>query len=259
MRAVLRGAVDVAQHLDAVRRAFHVAHQERHRRHARDGDARRGAIDDRRDPAQREPAGLLLGLHVGHGLSRRLDPDRAKQFAGGERRLHDVDEEPGGGNAARAGRPGDLNLRVQREHHGRPVGRRIGVRQAAADRALVSDLNVADLRRRFGEQRALRGEDRRRAQLRMRRHRADDDEAVLFGDAAQLRDAGEIDDHARLREPQPHGRHETVPAGQDARLVPESRQQRQGFSERRGAMVVEGCRDHTLPTSSAPSPTSAAV
>ena len=43
--------------------------------------------------------------------------------------------------------PFDVDLGVERQHHRRVVGRRIGVREAAAERAAIADLRIADLGR----------------------------------------------------------------------------------------------------------------
>ena len=65
--------------------------------------------------------------------------------------------------------------RVERDEHGRQIGRRIGVRDVAADRAAVPDGRIADDRRRLGERGRRRAQIGGRGQLRMRRQRADAD------------------------------------------------------------------------------------
>ena len=48
-------------------------------------------------------------------------------------------------NAARAGRPLQQSPRIERRQHRNPVGRRIGVAQAAADRAAIADGPISDV------------------------------------------------------------------------------------------------------------------
>ena len=56
--------------------------------------------------------------------------------------------------------------------------------------------------------------------LGMRRRRANDDTRRPLSEMPRSSlDPGRVDEHARLDEPQLHGGHEAVPAGQDARLV----------------------------------------
>ena len=52
-----------------------------------------------------------------------------------------------------------MDLGVERQHHGRHVGRRIGVRDAAAQGAAVAHLRVADLAAASASGRALRAQD----------------------------------------------------------------------------------------------------
>ena len=67
---------------------------------------------------------------------------------------------------ARALRALDVDVGVEREHHRRVVGGGIGVGQAAAERAAIADLRIADLRRGLGDHR-----DRPAAATRMRPRR----------------------------------------------------------------------------------------
>ena len=98
-----------------------------------------------------------------------------EDFVGGDRGLQQIDEEVLGADRAPAARTDDLDLRVERENRRRVVGRRIGVHEAAADRALVAHLHVADVRRRLGQQRALARAAADDSIVVMRRHRADGD------------------------------------------------------------------------------------
>ena len=68
-------------------------------------------------------------------------------------------------------RPLDVDLRVDRQHRGGVVGRRIGVREAAAERAAIAHLRIADLAGGLGDHRALLAQQRRRGDVVMRRCR----------------------------------------------------------------------------------------
>ena len=66
------------------------------------------------------------------------------------------------GNAARSPPVlGSVERRVERQHHRRQLRRRIGVRQAAADRAAGADRRMRDVRHRLGDQRRRRARPRR--------------------------------------------------------------------------------------------------
>ena len=68
-----------------------------------------------------------------------------------------------------------------------------------------------------------------------------------LADAAQARDAGDVDQRLRLAQPQLHQRNEAVAAGDAACLAAGRRQLRQRIVERRGALVVECRRNHAWP------------
>ena len=110
-----------------------------------------------------------------------------------------------------------LDLGVEREHRRRVVRRRIGVREAAAERAAIADLRVADRRRRpRPAPDTCRGAARDVATSWWVVRGADLDRAVLLADAGQPGDARDVDERARLAQPQLHQRHQAVAAGDAA-------------------------------------------
>ena len=82
----------------------------------------------------------------------------------------------------------EVDLRVEREHRRRVVGGRIGVGQAAAERAAIADLRIADLGRGLGDDGTALAQQRRASHVVVRRARADLDRAVLLADAREARD-----------------------------------------------------------------------
>ena len=74
--------------------------------------------------------------------------------------------------------PTAIDARVERDEHGRQIGRGIGMRDVAADRAAVPDRRIADHRRRLGQRRRRVAQLGRRGQLRVRRQRADADDVA---------------------------------------------------------------------------------
>jgi hypothetical protein len=156
-------------------------------------------------------------------------------------------EEVAGLHCAPAALALDVDLGVERHQDGGVVGRRIGVRQAAADGAAVAHLRVADRRGRFRERRTLVGQERRRRHRVVRRGGADLDLAVLLRDARQPRDAGDVDERGRLAEPQLHQRNQAVAAGQQLGGAIGRAQSGDRVVERRRARVVERSGNHAWP------------
>ncbi len=67
------------------------------------------------------------------------------------------DEKIRRGHLSHSRLPVTANRRIQRKHHGRQLGSRIGMRQAAADRAAIADGRMRDVRHRLGNQRNAAG------------------------------------------------------------------------------------------------------
>ena len=118
--------------------------------------------------------------------------------------------------------------------HRRQFGGRIGVRQAAADRAAVASLAMADMAQRLNHQRAMLGDFRRRFDIALAGHGADTQAPVAHHDAAQFVETVEIDQMIDDHVAKIHHRHERLAAGQNLG-VRQFRQQVGGFLECRGA------------------------
>jgi hypothetical protein len=82
-----------------------------------------------------------------------FDVDGREQFARREQGRKDIDKKILCRNASRTCRGGNFNVRVQCDHNGRPVGRRIGIRQGAADGAAIAYLRIGDEARGLTENR----------------------------------------------------------------------------------------------------------
>jgi hypothetical protein len=89
-----------------------------------------------------------------------------------------------------------VHLGIERQHHGRVVGGRIGMRQAAADRPAVPHLRIADGPRRRRPARRTARAAGRRGDVVVDGRRADLDPAVHLANAGEARDAGDVDEHA---------------------------------------------------------------
>ena len=114
-----------------------------------------------------------------------------------------------------------MDRRAQRQHRGWPIGRRIVVGDRSAQRAAVLHLPVADDGCEVRERGNARGDFHRRRHFRVARHRADRDRraVALDADAAQIRNLREVDEVARLREPELHRREQRLPAREVLRVA----------------------------------------
>ena len=111
------------------------------------------------------------------------------------------------------------HLGVERGRHRAPFGGRIGVRDAAAERAAGADRMMRDVAHHRGEQAAERAVLHRLLERRMAHAGADAELAVLDLEAVELGDAVDVDQMLRPRQPERHGRHQALPAGQHAAVV----------------------------------------
>src|SRR5207249_7656972 len=111
--------------------------------------------DDARGDADDRKAGRTMPhLHVrgsAAGAGER-EPHAGQDLALADRALKNASEELAPRHAALASGTAQRGLTVEREKHRGPVGRRVRVDEAAADRASVSHLEVADRLRGLGEQ-----------------------------------------------------------------------------------------------------------
>ena len=93
------------------------------------------------------------------------------------------------------------------------------MRQAAADRAAVADLAVADQRGRLGEHGTSGADELRLRHLRVPRERADPDAVAIVLDSAEPRDPADVHQGRRGCEPQLHRGQEAVAARERARVL----------------------------------------
>ena len=169
--------------------------------------------------------------------------DRGDHFIRLKRRRHEAGIELAKRDLPDAANTGYVNHRIIGGTDGGQFGRWIGVREAAADRAAVTRLAMADVMQRFGHQRAMPGDFRCQFEFALAHHRADAKLALSNSDTAQVVDAAEInemiDDHvAKI-----HHRHERLSAGDDLG-VRQRGQQFGSFLELPRRMIVEGCWLH---------------
>jgi hypothetical protein len=81
------------------------------------------------------------------------------------------------------------------------------------------------------------GDDRRAFDLRVPRQRADLDELALLGDAVETFDAVDVDQQRRLRQPHIERGDQTLPAGEQPRVVLVLGKQRDRFLERARLLI----------------------
>ena len=113
-----------------------------------------------------------------------------------------------------------LHRAAERDQRHRQVGRWVGVRERAADRAAVADLRVADLRGGRGRAAARRpGPGRRRPASACRVAAPITSSSPSMRDAGQLGQPADVDEHRRGGQPQLHHRQQRVAAGQQLGVV----------------------------------------
>ncbi len=82
--------------------------------------------------------------------AKHRQPRFDQQFVVAQRRRHDALEEIARRDDALAARALGQNLAVERDQHQRPFGRRIGMREAAAERAAIADRIMGDVAHHVG-------------------------------------------------------------------------------------------------------------
>ena len=162
---------------------------------------------------------------------KHRQPRLDQQFIVAQRRRHDALEEIARRDGALAARALGQNLAVERRQHQRPFGRWIGVRQAAAERAAVADRIMGDVAHHVGEQLAERALADRAVERGMAHTRADHELAVGDGEPIERIDAVDVDEMSRLGEPERHGRHQALAAGEHASVL------RGDFGEQRHRLI----------------------
>ena len=119
---------------------------------------------------------------------------------------------------------------------------RIGLAQRPADRAPVAHDRIGDHTLGVVQHREVLAGDRRRQEVGVAGHRADDEVVAVDGDRAEL--AGQIvdvDQVLRPGEAELHHRQQAVPAGDHARLRAELLEERDRMVDAGGTFVGERC------------------
>ena len=172
------------------------------------------------------------------------DPDGCEHLVRLHRRLEVPHEEVVRRHDPVPGRPGQLHRAAERGQRQGQVGRWVGVREGAADRAAVADLRVSDLGRRPGQQRRLGADQLGAGHVVVPGGGPDHQVVTVDGDASQLVQRADVDQHRGNGEPQLHHRQQRVAAGQQLGLVAVLSQQFQRVPGRLGPSVVKRRRDH---------------
>ena len=178
---------------------------------------------------------------------RQLDGDQ--QFLRRQRRLIDSGEKIRGGNPPFAGLAAHDDGRVQRHHAGRQFGRRVGVGEAAAERAPVADRRMRDMGDGLAQQGRVRSDFRRAGKFDMARQRADGEDIAAQGYSLELGDRADIDHQFRTDQPQIHRGHQALATGQQLGAVAMRDQELQRVGDAGGACVGEsrGFHRYDLP------------
>src|SRR5262249_11422838 len=111
------------------------------------------------------------------------------------------------------------NLAVERCEQEAPFGSRIGMGEAAAERAAIADRVMGDVLDHIGQELAERALANLLVKRRVAHAGADDELAAGDGNAIERLDAIDVDKMGRLGEPECHGRHQALAAGQDAPVL----------------------------------------
>jgi hypothetical protein len=104
---------------------------------------------------------------------RGKELDGHQQLVRLERGGQDAGEELGRRDGASAPPASSDEPGIERQHHRRQLGRRIGMRQAPTDRPAVPDLRVGNPRQRLGEQRRAGSHGTAPLDCTLARHRPD--------------------------------------------------------------------------------------
>ena len=223
---------------DAARRGFGAADRDVHVAHHA---VPQPVGDDRHGDGVVAGAAAVFGEARIGALRQDRQPDLAQQLAVLQRGRHDaLEERPRRDDAGAA----DLALRhhvgVERRRHRAPFRGRIGVGDAAAERAAGADRVMRDMTDDGCEQPAERAVLNRLLECGMAHGGADAELAVLDHKAVEPGHAVDVDEMLRPRQPERHRRHETLPAGQHAAVVfGVLREQVERFRDGRGGVVLE--------------------
>ncbi len=139
----------------------------------------------------------------------------------------------------------DRQPRAERGEDGEPVGRRIGVRQAAAHGAAIAHRAVGDAARHRRHHPALAERVTLILDRRMGDGRADEGRIAAVFDAAQLGDAGEIDQQRGRCQPQIEHGPERLAARDRPRILAAARQRGERVAQARRCEILERGRFHS--------------
>ena len=180
------------------------------------------------------------------------NPDLDEQLVGGEGGLEERLEEVDGGDLAPAARTLGHQRAPQGQDRRGEIRGGIAMGQGAAQRAPMTHLRVAHLVGGVGKERDLLLQQRRRLELMVTGQRTDGDLSVPLLYIGAVRDAADVDQHRRGRQPQLHQGQQRVATGEDLGVLAVLGEQRHGLLHRAGAHVLELGRDHDPDSASIP-------
>ena len=200
-------------------------------------------------PRQGEVAVAAGDLHPrpSCALRRGGEADLGQQFSGIERSRQIRHEQ-----VARGDHPGPLgaprgHLAIQRHQDRGQLRGRVGVGDAAADRAAVADLRVAHEPERVPKQRAALGHLRRAFRGALPGEGADAQRAPVVPDVGQRFDPVDVDEIRRPGQPHVHQGDEALPARQHLGVVAVLGEESRPLIDGPGTVVLERRGLHALP------------
>lgn len=222
--------------------------EDRPRADAEPGETHPGGTGEKREPDQRIIALPSREFAKHHARARRGegDLDRGEHLVGRQRGREQAVEECARRNAARLAGALQHHLGLQREHAGRQFGGRIGMSEAAADRAAIADGGVADLGCRGAEQRQLRSDLGGREQVNVAGQCANGETFGIAGDAAKRRETGNVDQEIRGEQPEIERRDKALATGQKPCRPAMPGEEAQRFGLRGGSRIIERRRLHEI-------------
>ena len=127
--------------------------------------------------------------------------DRCQYFVGARRGLEGAEEKSLRCNLTFPSKATQHEFGVQREHHRRQFGGRIGVRQIAADRAAIADRSVSDMSVGRDDEWRIFSDDRRGQHVGMARETADQEPIAIARDPVEPWDSVDVDEPFRRNQP----------------------------------------------------------
>jgi hypothetical protein len=140
---------------------------------------------------------------------------------------------------------GRHHLGIEGRRHRAPFRGRIGMGDAAAERAAGADRIMRDVADDIGQEAAERAVLDRLLKHHVADTRPDAELAVLDCEAVEFGHAVDVDQMARTCQAEGHRRHQALPTGEHpAVVIGEFRQQIQRFVDGFGSVIVEGSGLH---------------